>query len=140
MQVLDTSPVIITDGAHNVQGVQALLNSLHKLFPDRRFRFLVSILADKNYKEMLAMICANAEKIYIAKNESDRAASVEMQSAEVSKYKVPFETAPTVQEAFIKAINELSKDNILICCGSLYTVGEVLNYYPLTDKLIKQAG
>ncbi len=140
MQVLDTSPVIITDGAHNVQGVQALLNSLHMLFPDRRFRFLVSILADKNYKEMLAMICANAEKIYIAKNESDRAASVEMQSAEVSKYKVPFETAPTVQEAFIKAINELSKDNILICCGSLYTVGEVLNYYPLTDKLIKQAG
>ena len=107
MQVLDTSPIIITDGAHNVQGVQALLNSLHKLFPNHRFRFLVSILADKNYKEMLAMICANAEKVYITQNESERAASIEMQSAEVSKYNIPFETAKTVQEAFLKAYTEL---------------------------------
>jgi len=140
MQVLSSSPIIIADGAHNVHGVQALISSLHNLFPGRKFRFLVSILADKNYKEMLALICANAEKIYIAQNESDRAATVEMQSAEISKYEIPYETASTVPEAFIKAINELSKNDILICCGSLYTVGEILNYYQQSDNFIKQAG
>ena len=140
MQVLDTSPIIITDGAHNVQGVQALLNSLHKLFPNHRFRFLVSILADKNYKEMLAMICANAEKVYITQNESERAASIEMQSAEVSKYNIPFETAKTVQEAFLKAYTELDNKDILICCGSLYTAGEILAYYYDKNNLQRKAG
>jgi len=124
MQVLSSSPIIIVWA--------------EQMFS--KFRFLVSILADKNYQEMLALICANAEKIYIAQNESDRAATVEMQSAEISKYEIPYETASTVPEAFIKAINELSKNDILICCGSLYTVGEILNYYQQSDNFIKQAG
>ncbi len=127
MQVLSASPVIIADGAHNVQGVQAMLKTLRRIWPHRRFRFLVSILADKNFSEMLRLICSRAEKIYIAQNESDRAATVTEQAAEAKKHGVDYVTANSVADAFSKAKNELKPNDILICGGSLYTVGEVLN-------------
>ncbi len=130
MQVLSTSPVIIVDGAHNVQGVQSLLKTLRPTWPHRRFRFLVSILADKNFSEMLRLICSAAEKIYIAQNTSDRAATVAEQAAEAARYGVEYVTADSVAEAFRIARAELSPQDILICGGSLFTVGEVLRGFP----------
>lgn len=129
MQVLSQSPAIIADGAHNVQGVQALLNTLVKVFPGRRFRFLFSILEDKNYAQMLRLICPFADKIYVAQNESDRAASVVQQTDVIKGCKVPFASANTVAEAFRLACAELNKDDILVCGGSLYTVGEVIGAF-----------
>lgn len=126
MQVLSTAPVIIVDGAHNVQGVEAMLKTLRRIWPHRRFRFLVSILADKNYAEMLRLICRNAEKIYFAQNGSDRAATVAEQAAEAIRHGVEHVAADSVAEAFRIAQAELKPADILVCGGSLYTVGEVL--------------
>lgn len=129
MQVLSTSPVIIVDGAHNIQGVRAMLKTLGKIWPKRRFRFLISILADKNYGEMLRLISQNAEKIYIAQNSSERAATVEEQAAELRKNQVDFVTADSVAAALKTARKEMSSDDLLICGGSLFTVGEVLQAF-----------
>jgi dihydrofolate synthase / folylpolyglutamate synthase len=129
MQVLSTAPVIIIDGAHNVQGVNALLLSLQKIFPDRKFSFLLSILADKNFGEMLKLFAPVADKVWIAQNQSDRAASVEEQAEILQECGVAWESATSVGEAFRLAKAELKPDDILICGGSLYTVGEVLTEY-----------
>lgn len=132
MQVLSQSPVIIADGAHNVEGVKALLKTLRLTWPHRRFRFLVSILSDKNFSEMLRLICSAAEKLYIAQNASDRAATAAEQAAEAAKYGIDYVTADSVAEAFQMARQELKPEDILICGGSLYTVGEVLRLFSKT--------
>jgi dihydrofolate synthase/folylpolyglutamate synthase len=129
MQVLSTSPIIIIDGAHNVHGVTALTRTLQKMFPNRKLKFLISILGDKDYSEMIHLFCANAETIYIAMNQSDRAATVEAQVKAVAKYGVPYKTAASVAEALQLAISECSTDDVLVAGGSLYTVGEVLQAY-----------
>lgn len=129
MQVLSTRPAIIADGAHNVHGINALLRTLDKVFPGRKVRFVVSILADKDYSEMVRIICSRAEKIYVAQNESDRAASVKDQMAEVAKHGVPAVPCASVADALQKARAELNADDVLICGGSLYTVGEVLKAF-----------
>ncbi|MGC9361908.1 MAG: bifunctional folylpolyglutamate synthase/dihydrofolate synthase [Candidatus Syntrophosphaera sp.] len=127
MQVLGENPLIIADGAHNVPGIKALLGTLGRIYPGRRFKFLISILADKNYREMLRLLCAKAEKVYIAQNQSERAASVSQQARVVARCDVPYVTAASVEEAFLLARSELSPEDILICGGSLHTVGEVIN-------------
>jgi dihydrofolate synthase/folylpolyglutamate synthase len=129
MQVLSRKPAIIVDGAHNVHGIQALLRTMDKVFPARKVRFLISILADKDYSEMVRLICSRAEKIYVAQNESDRAASVEDQMAEVARHGVPAVPCTSVAEALAIARAELGEDDVLICGGSLYTVGEVLKAF-----------
>jgi len=126
MQVLSSRPAIILDGAHNLHGIEALVKTLDKAFPNTKARFLVSILADKDYSGMIELICSRAAKIYVAQNQSDRAASVEDQIAEVSKHGVPVVPSASVAEAYALAVSELGEDDVLVCGGSLYTVGEVL--------------
>ncbi|HQO47383.1 MAG TPA: folylpolyglutamate synthase/dihydrofolate synthase family protein, partial [Candidatus Cloacimonas sp.] len=81
MQLLSQKPIIIVDGAHNVHGVKALMSTLEKIFPNRKVKFMVSILRDKDYKQMLSLLCPKAEQFYVAQNQSERAASVEEQVA-----------------------------------------------------------
>ncbi|MDP3113866.1 MAG: folylpolyglutamate synthase/dihydrofolate synthase family protein [Candidatus Cloacimonadaceae bacterium] len=126
MQVLSKQPVIILDGAHNVQGVQALIHTLDNIFPQQKLRFLISILADKDYLEMISLFCSKAFHIYIAQNQSDRAATAEDQAKQVGKHSVPYTIADSVAAALNLALSDMESDDVLICCGSLYTVGEVL--------------
>ena len=126
LQVLSQKPLVITDGAHNVHGAKSLLRTLDRLFPNRKLKFLVSILRDKDYPDMISLFCSKAEFIYITKNQSERAASIEEQVEEVKKHNVPYKTVPTVAEAYALAVKECKPDDILITCGSLYTVGEIL--------------
>lgn len=128
MQLIHKQPYVILDGAHNVQGIQALIANLSIIFPSRRFRYVVSILADKDYRSMLHLLCKDAELVYIAQNGSDRAATIEQQSREVAKLGVPYKTAESVKAAYELALSEARADDILICGGSLYTVGEILSY------------
>ena len=127
MQVLSRKPIIILDGAHNVHGVKALMQTLEKLFPNRKVKFMLSILRDKDYPAMLSLICSRAEMVYVAQNQSERAATVDEQVSVIANYEIPCKTAPSVAEAYALAVQECNPDDVLIVCGSLYTVGEVLS-------------
>ncbi|OQC07913.1 MAG: Folylpolyglutamate synthase [Candidatus Cloacimonetes bacterium ADurb.Bin089] len=127
MQVLSRKPIIILDGAHNVHGVKALMQTLEKLFPNRNVKFMLSILRDKDYPAMLSLICSRAEQVYVAQNQSERAATVDEQVSVIANYEIPCKTAPSVAEAYALAVQECNPDDVLIVCGSLYTVGEVLS-------------
>lgn len=75
---------------------------------------------------MLRLICGKAEKIYLAQNGSERAATLEEQASEVEKHGVPHSGAESVSQAYRLALSELSYGEALVCGGSLFTVGEVL--------------
>lgn len=129
MQLLQNNPTVIVDGAHNLQGVEVFVNNLQELFPGRKLRFVVSILADKNYKAMLSSMSSLAEVFYISKNESERAAEIEDQAAVVRELGIACRTAPTVREAFLQASSEAGPEDVIIGAGSLYTVAEILSLY-----------
>ncbi len=112
-----------------MHGIKALKRSLDKIYPNRKLKFLLSILADKDYSEMIHLICSLASHIYVAQNQSDRAASVEAQSAEVNKHQVPCTVCDSVAAALSLALSEATENDILVAGGSLYTVGEVLQAY-----------
>jgi len=56
---------IILDGAHNPQKMEAFLFSLKKLYPKKKFNFLVSFKKDKDYSQMLKLIIPQAKRIFI---------------------------------------------------------------------------
>lgn len=127
MQVLKHDPTVIVDGAHNVHGVKALINTLQKVYPRQKVSFVLSILADKDYSEMIRLFCGKAEKIYVAQNQSDRAATAAAQQTEISKHGVVSEAFPSVAEAYAAALHEVGNNGVVVAGGSLYTVGEVIS-------------
>jgi dihydrofolate synthase/folylpolyglutamate synthase len=126
MQLLQTKPVVIVDGAHNLQGIETFTENLRELYPDRKLMMVVSILADKDYQSMLSKLCPLAKIFYISKNESDRAAEIEAQVDVVKTSGLPCKTAPSVGEAFQMALVDANEDDIIIGAGSLYTVAEII--------------
>lgn len=129
MQIVHTDPLVIVDGAHNEEGILALQKNLPKLFPDKKFHLVTSILADKQYDLMLKDLATIATKMYLAQNTSDRAATVEQQVAVIKTTDIAYVGCESVQAAITQALTALPTDAILVICGSLYTVGEAITYF-----------
>ena len=127
MQVLRLKPTVIVDGAHNVHGVRALMKTLEKVYPGRKLSFVLSILADKDYSEMLRLICEKAAKVYVAQNKSDRAASADEMRSAVAAHDVETQAYQDVAEAYHAALEDADEDGVIVAGGSLYTVGEVIS-------------
>jgi dihydrofolate synthase/folylpolyglutamate synthase len=121
-QILQKNPYIIVDGAHNVDGVKNLMKNLKKIFPDKKFSFLVGILKDKDYKNMVKILEKYTENIIFTKPNSERAIEPEILKEIVNNKKnVSIIEEPKKAYEFIKKTEE----NWLIF-GSLYLAGEIL--------------
>ena len=57
-EILSGDPLVIVDGAHNPNGVEALTESIGMYLPGRHITFLMGVMADKDYREMLRILRA----------------------------------------------------------------------------------
>jgi dihydrofolate synthase / folylpolyglutamate synthase len=126
MQIISTKPTVMIDGAHNAEGVHALKLNLQEIFPNKRIHFVLAILRDKNLEEIIKDICEVSFKVYIAKNQSQRAAEIEDQLNIVKKYHSNYDVILDVVEAAKVAISHADRNDIVMVSGSLYTISEVL--------------
>ncbi|MEA1973248.1 MAG: folylpolyglutamate synthase/dihydrofolate synthase family protein [Candidatus Cloacimonadota bacterium] len=126
MEIINNSPTIIVDGAHNVEGVHLLVENLKKMFPKKKFKFVLAILRDKHLDEMIGEISTITSKFYISKNQSNRAAEISDQTIVAQKNNAVFQTYETVENALNAAKDEANYDDIIIVTGSLYTISEIL--------------
>ena len=61
-ELLRHSPAFLLDGSHNAHGMRATVQSLRDRFPGQKFVFLLSIMADKDVDEMLALLLPLAKQ------------------------------------------------------------------------------
>ena len=124
---------IIIDGAHNPEKMSAFVKSLVTRFPNKKFRFLVSIKKGKNYKEILENITPVASKIYLCEfRVSDQGWIVEAEKpkhlAEVldkigfADYTIILNTEAALKD-FLKHPHDINEINVIT--GSLYLVSQV---------------
>lgn len=128
---------IIIDGAHNPQKMRAFISSLKKIYLQKKFDFLIAVLATKEYKKILRVIIPVASSITIS---SIPQASPDFQhvSADIEKMKQALIKRGFKNTAVIKnqkeAIDTVFKKakNTIVITGSLYFLGEVYRY--LNDR------
>ncbi len=136
MQVLSNNPFVIIDGAHNEEGVSALVENIKTMFPDKRHHFLVAILRDKKLDNMIKEICSIADDIYISKNHSDRAADIQEQVDVAIACNTKYYADLEIIDSLNKCLKSFKDDkDMLIITGSLYTISEVLK---VKDEIFKE--
>lgn len=126
MQIINFEPLTILDGAHNDVGMEFLIENINHIFPRRNKRFVLGILQDKPFAEMLSMAAQIASKLYLCQSNSQRAADVDLLAEVADKLNIEYEKIPNVFEAYQKAIKDADKDDVIIIGGSLYTISEIL--------------
>jgi len=75
LEVVDTEPLVVFDGAHNPPGMRALLESLPEVVGERRLVAVVSILDDKDAASMLALLLSHCSAILFTAADTPRALS-----------------------------------------------------------------
>ena len=73
MEIVNDNPFFMIDGAHNGHGVHALAASLKALYPGEKFHFIMGVMADKDYEEMIEELLPIAIDFITVTPESNRA-------------------------------------------------------------------
>jgi len=130
MELLQKQPPFLIDGAHNVQGVTSLALGLKRYFPGRPVTFLTGVLADKEYKEMMALVSPLAARFVVITPESPRALPAEELAAHLARYGKPVAVCGSVPEA-VEESRAQAGDGVVCAFGSLYFIGLVRDYFGL---------
>ena len=117
---------IILDGAHNSEGTRALIATLKRVYPFKRYHFVYAVMKDKDHAESIALMDAVAASMTFTQIAMPRAAEAHTLASQ-SKAKEKFVEA-NWQRAIDAKLGELTKDDILIVTGSLYFISETRPY------------
>ena len=125
LEVLDTNPMVLLDGAHNPQGAESLRDALKGNFSYKNLHLVIGIMADKDIPGILRRLLPLAETAIFTRPEHVRAANPDelrkMARPYIQKCYVIDDPASAIQEA-----RQLAGPDDLICItGSLYFAGEV---------------
>ena len=127
-EVIMRNPVFIVDGAHNPQGVQAVVDTLSSLFPGRKITFLAGVLEDKNYQEMIEILAPHANRFITVTPNSSRALPAKDLALYIEKYQVRTIVCESIEYGVRASLNTAEKDDIICALGSLYIVGPIRDY------------
>lgn len=129
LEVLGEKPLVLVDGSHNPQGMQATLESLKAYFPGRKPEFVFGAMADKDLQTMIPMFLPMAKKVFVTAPNMPRAIRAEELMALCRRVSEEPEYVLTgsVPEAVEMAFKE-PQDEIVVIIGSLYLAGEAKNY------------
>lgn len=131
LEIIQTNPILILDGAHNPSGIRIVLQALKEIFTYQRLVLVLAIFADKNYKKMIQIITPKADLIITTKTKSRRAAPPQVIAKEAAKYIEQNKIIVTenIPQAINCALSNSKEDDLICITGSLHAVGEAKRYF-----------
>ncbi len=133
-EILEKKPLVIFDGAHNINGVTGLVENIKQFFPGKKIVMLMGVMADKDYAEMLDMLVPLCKYAYAVKPENPRALSAERLAEEIKKRGVDAKPTELSPADFNKIRQELACDDVLLLVGSLYMYREAVKALKCEEK------
>ncbi len=115
------TPDIVIDGGHNLDGVNALYESLIK--EGREITLVLAMCADKDHNECVKKLVPVAKQVITTEAKIPRALSAEELMAECEAVGVRCEAIVDIKTAIEKAV-AISNGGLVCICGSLYLAGE----------------
>lgn len=123
-------PGIVVDGAHNEDGVARFIETACHFRKDNEITILFSAVCDKDYPEMIRLICENIRPHHVVTTQiwGNRVVPAE----ELAKLFwqngcTDVTDEPQVEQAFEKA-RAKKGEGMMFCVGSLYLAGEIKSY------------
>jgi dihydrofolate synthase / folylpolyglutamate synthase len=131
LEILQRRPLVLLDGAHNLQGMEALAVSLETEFPpDTRWTLLTGFRGARDAAALLAPLRTKVHRVLAAAARDGQAQPAgRVATAAGEALGVPVETAPSVAEGLAAAIAYAGPGGAVLVTGSLYVVGEARSHH-----------
>lgn len=124
MQVINRNPIVIVDGAHNVDGTKQLIQSIKLLKPQSNYYFILGFLRDKDYEKMAEMYTEVATKIITVRPDNAERALNDQELKELFG-KEWFGSAPNAKDAIKNMKKIVGPGDLIVLSGSFYLIKEM---------------
>lgn len=123
-EVVRENPLVIMDGAHNVEGIQALKEEILAHYAGRKVKTIFGVMRDKDWRPMLSELEKISEEIVLTEVKNDRterASELQRCVSQLQKARI----IPDASKALKELVAESGESDLILVTGSLYLVGEV---------------
>ncbi len=132
LQATGSDPLTLLDGAHNPDGIAALVESVAELARDRRVVAVVSILDDKDAAGMLRMLLPVSHAIVFTSSQNPRALPPPTLASLAGQLDgPPSEIVRDPRAALARARELAGPHGVVIATGSIYLIADLVR--PLND-------
>lgn len=125
--IVGHDPLFIIDGGHNPQCIEALEKNIRDYLTGRTVIALTGVLADKDYGEMYRPMMPLISQFICITPPNPR----KLEAAELAQHlrRVGAVATPcdSIEEGVRTAIEKAGRDGVVLCFGSLYTIGDIRN-------------
>ena len=123
-EILRDKPTIVLDGAHNGEGVRALIEELESFREQRTVRLLFAAMEDKDWRLMLEGFSEVVDEIVLTRVNMERCADPFYLASQLSG-KIPHRAIGNASAALEHILERAESDDIILIAGSLYLIGEM---------------
>lgn len=141
MEIIQSRPLVILDGAHNLHKMQALVDSIRIIYPDKQITVIVGMLMTKDTQALIKSLLPVVSRFVVTKpNVFGKPALPPAALGAIIKDMAPtteIHVVESVQDSIDLALRNLNQDELLLITGSLYLVGEARDYWLPREQLLK---
>lgn len=117
------APLIICDTGHNQAGLEYVFSQLNSI--DKHKHVILGFVNDKNIDEVMGLLPENSE-FYFAKPSINRGRHPKDYENLLQEAKIFYKIFDSVQEAYLSAKEQCTKEEMIFIGGSNFVVGEFL--------------
>ena len=125
--IINNKPLVILDSCHNYAGVKTVIEQL-KTYRYKTLRFVMGFMADKQIRLMLSIMPKRRAVYYFTQADSPRACPLSELQAISALENIRAQFINNVSNAYDKALSEANPSDVVVVCGSMYVVAEVLKH------------
>jgi dihydrofolate synthase/folylpolyglutamate synthase len=124
LEILSREPLLVVDGAHNVDSMQRSMTALEENLAFDRLIVVAGFSADKDIPGMMRELVARADEVILTRSAHPRAADPERIAAQVGETRAAVNVANDVAPALWEALEHSTPRDLVCVTGSLFVVAE----------------
>lgn len=120
LQVLNRSPLIVADGAHNGDSVRKLCAALRQYFRYDKATLIIGLSGDKDLEGIVAEVAPAFDKVIATRSIHPRAMATAPIAAAFRKHGIEVRETDDISVALPMALAEAGKNDLICVTGSLF--------------------
>ena len=126
LQVLSRHPLVVVDGAHNIDSARRLKQSIEQYFDYDRAILVFGASCDKDIAGIIAELLPLFDKVIVTRSRHPRAMEPAPLVAEFARHGVKTKVVEDVPSALSRALALAGDKDLLCVAGSLFVVAEAI--------------
>lgn len=125
LEVLQKEPLLVIDGAHNLDGARQVASALKNHFHYDRLILVMGMVSGHSIENVIGTLAPLADKFYATSPAGPRSAHAEDVAKTARKYCSDVIVVNDVKDAVLQALGSAGPHDMVCVTGSFYTIGEV---------------